>query len=150
MYTKQRTHLIEIPVGENGGRIWNTLHSEREDICEVMLKDLQEKHGAEIDASTRSWHRELLQARLRIVDQALDRLMSGSYGHCSDCGHWIGDSELELDPARSTCAWCEEQQNESRPRQSFSASIQKAGRSHGNSSSHLNLVLEGAVPHASR
>ena len=54
--------LAEIPIGGNGGFIWNRLHAEREDICEALLKDDD--------------HKKSLQARLRQVDDALDRLMS--------------------------------------------------------------------------
>ena len=58
--------LAEIPLGGNDGFAWNRLHSEREDICESLLKENPEER------------KELLQARLRKVDDALDRLMSSS------------------------------------------------------------------------
>ena len=54
--------LVESPIGGRGGFMWNRLHGEREDICEALLKDDDRK--------------ESLQARLRQVDDALDRLMS--------------------------------------------------------------------------
>jgi len=56
--------LVEIPIGGRGGFMWNRLHGEREEICEALLKDDDRK--------------ELLQARLRQVDDALDRLMSNA------------------------------------------------------------------------
>jgi DnaK suppressor protein len=55
---------------------------------------------------TANWHRELLQARLRRIDDALDRLMSGSYGNCSNCGRWIEDTKLEFDPTIAFCIGC--------------------------------------------
>lgn len=58
--------LAEIPLGGPDGFAWNRLHGEREDICEALLKE----NPAE--------PKELLQARLRQVDDALDRLMSSS------------------------------------------------------------------------
>ena len=82
--------LVEIPIGGVSGLIWNCLHGEREDICEALLKDagpfFEERQQA-------------LQARLRKVDDALDRLMSGSYGNCSRCGRAIDDTRLDIDPA---------------------------------------------------
>jgi hypothetical protein len=64
--TEVRTiQLAEIPIGGMGGAVWNRLHGEREDICEALLKRCE-------PAS-----KELLQARLRTIDDALDRLMSG-------------------------------------------------------------------------
>ena len=101
MRAESRVHLIEVPVAGNEGTVWNRLHSEREDICEAILKDSPDN-----DVSSASWHRELLQARLRKIDDALDRLMSGSYGNCSKCGRWIEDTKLEFDPAIAFCLDC--------------------------------------------
>ena len=67
-------HLLEIPIGGKDGFVWNRLHAEREDTCEALVKE-------ETESS-----RKILQTRLRKVDDALDRLMSGSYGICSQCG----------------------------------------------------------------
>ena len=94
MSENRTIHLIDIPIGGKGGYFWNRLHSQREDICEALLKD-----GAAESA-------ELLQARLRKVDDALDRLMSGSYGNCSNCGEAIDDTTLEIDPALELCLNC--------------------------------------------
>lgn len=58
--------LAEIPLGGRDGFAWNRLHGEREDICESLLKPCPNER------------KELLQARLRKVDDALDRLMSSS------------------------------------------------------------------------
>ena len=58
--------LAEIPLGGHDGFAWNRLHSEREDICEALLKESPTER------------KKLLQARLRKVDDALDRLMSSS------------------------------------------------------------------------
>lgn len=92
MSENRTIHLIEIPIGGKGGYTWNRLHSEREDICEALVKDDERK--------------ESLQARLRKVDDALDRLMSGSYGICSSCGQSIDDRRLDIDPALELCIDC--------------------------------------------
>ena len=57
--------LAEIPIGGKGGVSWNRLHEEREEICEALLKETHQ-------------HEEVLQARLRRIDDALDRMMSGA------------------------------------------------------------------------
>jgi RNA polymerase-binding transcription factor DksA len=108
------TPPTERTVKRNDGLVWNRLHSEREEICEALLKDFQP--GAETvhpplmsqTEATRAtyWHRELLQARLRKIDDALDRLMSGAYGNCSKCGRWIEDTKLDFDPALTYCVDC--------------------------------------------
>jgi RNA polymerase-binding transcription factor DksA len=112
--TNSNIHLIEIPFKGNGGLAWNRLHSEREEICEALLKEarpnsqarLQELSAKEEVGRTANWHCELLQARLRKLDDALDRLMSGSYGNCCKCGRWIEDTKLDFDPAIAFCIEC--------------------------------------------
>lgn len=94
--------------------VWHRLHSEREDICEALVKE-SKAGGESLVADPMSqeearrasyWHRELLQSRLRKVDDALDRLMAGSYGNCSKCGKWIEDTKLDFDPAVAFCIEC--------------------------------------------
>lgn len=105
---------IDNSVGINGGLMWNRLHSEREEICEALLKEFRPNSQAQLQESaakeevmrTANWHRELLQARLRKIDDALDRLMSGSYGNCCKCGRWIEDTKLDFDPAIAFCIDC--------------------------------------------
>jgi len=98
--TDNRTiHLVEIPIGGKGGSIWNRLHGEREEICETLVQS---------SGSNSAFQCELLQGRLRKVDDALDRLMSGSYGLCSECAKPIGEIKLDTDPAASLCLDCSE------------------------------------------
>src|SRR5215204_5506608 len=82
MNENRTIHLVDIPIGGKDGFIWNRLHEEREDLCEALLQERDDK--------------ESLHARLRKVDDALDRLMSGSYGNCSNCGHSIDDTKLAI------------------------------------------------------
>jgi len=97
MSDNRTIHLVEIPIGGKSGSVWNRLHGEREDTCETLAR-LSEP-GSDI-------YRELLQARLRKIDAALDRLMSGSYGNCSQCGLAINEASLDVDPATSLCLDC--------------------------------------------
>jgi RNA polymerase-binding transcription factor DksA len=114
MSANPNIRAIENTIEGNGGLVWNRLHSEREEICEAMLKDagpnsqaqLQESAAKEEIVRTANWHRELLQARLRKIDDALDRLMAGSYGTCCKCGRWIEDTKLDFDPAIAFCIDC--------------------------------------------
>jgi len=153
MNPKAKIHLVEIPVRGKGCEIWNRLHSEREDICETILKDCQITSGNDGEAprfpgvATASWHRELLQARLRKIDDALDRLMSGSYGHCSKCGEWIGDSKLEFDPALAFCGRCWTQEHSETRMLNLIQDSSKAENSNGSVvSSQSELSLEELQP----
>lgn len=97
MNENRTINLVEIPMGGKSGYIWNRLHGEREDICEALLKDT----GTYFEE-----RQHVLQARLRKVDDALDRLMSGSYGNCSTCGRGIDETRLDIDPALALCLDC--------------------------------------------
>ncbi|HKO97370.1 MAG TPA: TraR/DksA C4-type zinc finger protein [Pyrinomonadaceae bacterium] len=114
-----RTNLNVLPADNPslrnaGGIVWHRLRSEREEICEALLKECAPGHGAtladevsnECAMNAANWHQELLQARLKKVDDALDRLMSGKYGECSKCGKWIEDTKLDFDPAIAFCIDC--------------------------------------------
>jgi hypothetical protein len=96
MNENRTIHLVDIPIGGEGGFIWNRLHSEREEICHALL------HHDRVAEERRDW----LQARLRRIDDALDRLMSGSYGNCSKCGAAIDETRLDIDPALALCTDC--------------------------------------------
>jgi RNA polymerase-binding transcription factor DksA len=108
------TPAVDSSVDPKGGPVWHRLHSEREDICEALLKEgapnseaqLTQLRSNEAGIRAANWHRELLQARLRKVDEALDQLMSGKYGDCRKCGKWIEDTKLDFDPAIAFCLDC--------------------------------------------
>ncbi len=113
--TNPSIRVIDNPVDKNSGLVWYRLHAEREDICEALLKESApgdegqagtERVSNEDVMRTAIWHREMLQARLRKTDDALDRLMAGLYGNCSKCGKWIEDTKLEYDPAIEFCVDC--------------------------------------------
>ena len=93
----------------DGAVIWSRLHSEREEICAALLRERGD--AGDLEESSRDIefkHRESLQARLRQIDDALDRVSSGAYGHCSDCNSDIEKQRLTLDPAAAFCIECQQ------------------------------------------
>lgn len=114
LHTTQPTNSVFIPAGT----AWGRLHSERESVCNALLGEAN-AFGVSIlnlpvtepsDASAREieWkQRELLRTRLRQIDDALDRVISGFYGHCSDCGKPIEERRLAADLAASHCLKCQ-------------------------------------------
>jgi RNA polymerase-binding transcription factor DksA len=111
MDANSRIRVVENPIERHDGLVWNKLHSEREDVCEELLKEGIANHKLreqELSGQrqTETWHKDLLQARLRKIDEALNRLMTGSYGNCCKCGRWIQDTKLEFDPAVAFCVEC--------------------------------------------
>lgn len=112
--TTQSTNGVIIPAGF----AWGRLHSERESVCAALLGEantfgdfiisLPETEPADSSARAVEWkHRELLRTRLRQIDDALDRVISGFYGHCSDCGKPIEEKRLRADLAVSHCLNCQ-------------------------------------------
>jgi DnaK suppressor protein len=44
--------------------------------------------------------------RGRAIAAALERMDQGEFGFCEDCGDFIGDKRLNLDPATPRCVSC--------------------------------------------
>ena len=80
MNENPRVHLVEVPIGGQSGFLWNRLHAEREEICETMLKNCgsNSEFVFKGEGTIRTEQREL-EARLRSIDDALDRLMAGGF-----------------------------------------------------------------------
>lgn len=45
-------------------------------------------------------------ARVRMLAAALERIEAGEFGFCEDCGEFIGNPRLDLDPAAARCISC--------------------------------------------
>lgn len=152
MSASRNIRVIENTLERNGGLVWNRLHSEREEICEALLKESVPGSGTEAATQRMSkedavrianWHKALLQARLRKIDDALDRLLSGSYGHCSKCGRWIEDTKLDFDPAIAFCIDCwQREQSRSNPDGSIGGNSQPPMKviSQGDGLKYLNQI----------
>ena len=123
-------HTQPVANQPGGGGIWYQLRAEREQICESLLGAAHSSYklGDALE-TTRTDDAILLEARLRLIDDALDRLMSGAYGDCVTCGRWIEDTKLHTDPAQPFCCACQH-------RSSIAASIM----------SHVPHQLGGSSP----
>jgi len=69
------------------------------------------------DEAANIYHRQVLlslsdneRTRLQEVDEALDRIESGAYGICEECGEPIGMKRLEVRPVAKYCVPCKTQQ----------------------------------------
>jgi RNA polymerase-binding transcription factor DksA len=88
------------------GAVWYELRYEREEVCDALLHERPADGSAKLSADS-PVDTETLQTRLRLIDEALDRLMAGTYGDCVQCGRWIEDTKLHVDPALPYCVACE-------------------------------------------
>ena len=51
---------------------------------------------------------EAARRRVRLIDEALERMDEGSYGSCVGCGEPIPDARLEVRPLSVRCVGCAE------------------------------------------
>jgi hypothetical protein len=101
LQTEPQITPIDTRLGAGG--VWYQLQAERDRICETLLGMAhvsQQANSTKVEAIQ-------LQTRLRLVDDAVDRLTTGSYGDCVSCGQWIEDTKLHADPALPFCCACQ-------------------------------------------
>ena len=110
--------LGDAPLARSGCEIWEWLQGEKEEVaqellaggplCQTAVSGAQEAEAAEENWREIEWRRRgHLEARLREINDAQDRLMDGAYGRCTDCGGEIGSKRLAADPATSLCIDCQ-------------------------------------------
>jgi RNA polymerase-binding transcription factor DksA len=100
------------------GELWELLQAEKESIEHEIIADGSLRHDATSFNECEPWddadehmmrrHRGMLEARLRELNDAQDRLIDGGYGVCSDCGNKICEQRLLANPAVLLCIDCQQ------------------------------------------
>jgi len=100
------------------GELWELLQAEKESIEHEIVADGSLRHDATSFNECEPWddadeqmmrrHRGILEARLRELNDAQDRLIDGGYGVCGDCGNKISEKRLLANPAASLCIDCQQ------------------------------------------
>ena len=100
-----------------GLEIWECLQSEKEEVtgdilsegplCQTAVSGPEVEVSEESDRSVEWRHRGQLEARLREINEAQDRLMMGDYGRCMNCGSAVDGRRLAADPAATLCILCQ-------------------------------------------
>ena len=100
------------------GELWELLQGEKELVAGEIISDGPLRHATASINEREPWddaaeimrrrHRGTLDARLRELNDAQDRLIDGGYGLCADCGASITASRLKADPAASLCINCQQ------------------------------------------
>jgi len=114
----QSVEGLETGVFATGGEIWQRLQGEKEEVSRELLADGPLVHddiggpqgNDSVGAVAREigWqHRQYLEARLRDLNDAQDRLIDGGYGRCADCDNDIDRRRLLADPAAYLCLTCQ-------------------------------------------
>lgn len=102
----------------SGGETWNWLQNLKEEVSRDLLREgplcrteilgLREGEESNANAWDIEWlHRAQLEARLREINDAQDRLLDGTYGKCMECGDQIAIGRLIADPAAYLCLACQ-------------------------------------------
>jgi len=110
--------LENAPMIRTGGESWEWLQGEKEEvsgeilsegpICQTAVSGVQEAEASGENGRQIEWHnRAQLEARLRELNDAQDRLMDGAYGRCIDCGDEIDSRRLAAYPACALCLTCQ-------------------------------------------
>ena len=63
----------------------------------------------------------VLSGQLQEVESALDRLNSGEYGACADCGHSISSKRLQALPWATHCVDCKDNAFAGQPQEAVSS-----------------------------
>ena len=102
----------------SGGETWTWLQNLKQEVsrdllgegplCRSEILGLREGEESMANAWDIDWlHRVQLEARLREIVDAQDRLLDGTYGKCVECGEQIAAGRLMADPAAQLCLRCQ-------------------------------------------
>ena len=120
-------NALSIPVAQprdnslfvgSGGDTWNWLQNLKEEVSSALLREgplchsdilgLRQGEESKANAGDIEWaHRAQLEARLREIIDAQDRLLDGTYGKCMECGEQIATGRLMADPSAYLCFDCQ-------------------------------------------
>ena len=88
-------------------KITNSLEAQNTDMKNlVKIVDSGDEADVASDAVDRTLLDSLDAQRLRLIDNALDRIRQGKYGLCSKCGKEIPQARLEALPYALMCVSC--------------------------------------------
>lgn len=74
------------------------------------LADETDLTSSELEASMKMRLRSRELLFLKKIDEALDRIATGCFGECSDCGDGIEEKRLEARPTATLCVNCKEEE----------------------------------------
>jgi DnaK suppressor protein len=93
-----------------------------QEVADVLERDAREEHADLIhtirdegDAALEELREgnvfsliDMKHNQLQLMEEALQRIDSGEYGRCTDCGRWIRPARLEIMPYAIRCRKCQE------------------------------------------
>ncbi|MGD1075121.1 MAG: TraR/DksA C4-type zinc finger protein [Thermodesulfovibrionales bacterium] len=117
---KQKTSPREkkiLDIRKNLSQLKNSLLSEAEEALnslpgQTVFPDLGDQASAEIDRSFMLRLRGREQRLLKKIEEAIEKIETGSFGICESCGHEIDIKRLEARPVTTMCIYCKTEQEE--------------------------------------
>jgi DnaK suppressor protein len=83
-------------------------------IRKVMPETLDRRKGDDIDLAESAYEQEMaymMKSRdaeeLKVLNEAIEKIESGEYGVCEDCGKMVGEKRLEAMPFVKFCVECQ-------------------------------------------
>lgn len=106
------------PASAANGQVWNLLEELKQEVrlellnegplCQSEPDEIRDDQALVADTREIEWHhRSQLEARLRDITDAQDRVIDGKYGKCIECGEQISFGRLMADPVVSLCLTCQ-------------------------------------------
>lgn len=106
------------PASAINGQVWNLLEELKQEVrhelldggplCQSAPDDSTDDLAVIADSLEIEWrYRSQLEARLRDIDDAQDRLLAGKYGKCIECDKPISSARITADPVISLCLNCQ-------------------------------------------
>ncbi len=114
-FLAERQSHLEESYAEITGRSRETLQQIMEQDREVG--DSVDTSNEEQGTSTLLRLKDREVGQLRRIREALERLNSGEYGECVECGEFINPRRLKAQPTAQLCIECKEEREEAERRQ---------------------------------
>lgn len=117
-FVESSNSTITSPASAINGQVWNLLEELKQEVrhelldggplCQSAPDDSSDDLAIIADSREIEWHhRAQLEARLRDIDDAQDRLLEGNYGKCIECDKRISAARIMADPVISLCLSCQ-------------------------------------------
>lgn len=90
------------------GDIKKDAGEEHRELLQTISHDFGDRAMAELRESTIYAYVEMKAEELQATEDALNRIDTGEYGQCPDCGRWIRPARLEIVPYAVRCSECKE------------------------------------------
>jgi len=109
----ERLHTLKMTLLRQRSALLNGAESALNELPgQAIFPDLGDQATAETDRNFMLRLRGREQRLLKKIDEAIDRIDSGTFGICEDCGNEIDIKRLEVRPVTTMCIECKTLQEE--------------------------------------